>query len=404
MLMTEQAEAGRRLPRGLLMLFGGAAAVITVAGLRSVSDIVAPAFLALVLTIAAHPMRGWLKRRGLPGWLATVVMIVTVYSVLLGLALSLVVSIARLATLLPQYHDDLSRLVVNATDWLTALGVSERQIRSVAEAFDVGQLVELASGVVSGLAGAMSNLVFVVTLLLFLAFDSAWFPARLSVSDRDGGGVGQALAAFASGTRTYLVVSTIFGLIVAILDVGLLYLLAIPLPLLWGLLAFITNYSPNIGFVVGLIPPALLGLLEGGVGGALAVVLGYCLLNVVIQSVIQPKFVGDAVGLSPSLTFLSLVFWAWAFGPLGALLAIPLSLLTRALLVDADPQTRRLRALLSGSDEKPAPAPRVRLAVSPATGEDDPADSPQAGGVAHPRPGVNPDPGVTPEPRPGGAT
>ena len=377
--MKEQQEGRAPLPRGLLILLGGAAGAIMVAGLRSVSDIVAPAFLALVLTIAAHPMRGWLTRRGLPGWLATVVMIVTVYVVLLGLALSLVVSIARLAALLPQYRDDMSRVVENATDWLASLGVSEEQIRSIAEAIDLGQLVELASGALSGLLGALSDLVFVVTLLLVLAFDSAWFPARLADSERAGSGVGQALASFASGTRKYLIVSTIFGLIVAMLDVGLLYLLAIPLPLLWGLLAFITNYIPNIGFVIGLVPPALLGLLEDGLRGALAVIIGYCALNVVIQSIIQPKFVGDAVGLSPSLTFLSLVFWAWVFGPLGALLAIPLSLLARAFLVDADPQTRRLRSLLSGSDEKPT---RTRqLLSSPPVGEDGRAHAQQADGV-----------------------
>ena len=78
----------------------------------------------------------------------------------------------------------------------------------------------------------------------------------------------------------------------------------VPLPLTWGLLAFITNYIPNIGFIIGLIPPAILGLLEGGPSLMLAVIAVYCVLNVVIQSVIQPKVVGDAVGLSTTLTLL----------------------------------------------------------------------------------------------------
>ena len=356
--MSEQQVSRPTLSRGLLILLGSAAAVITLGGLRSVSEIVAPAFLALVLTIAAHPMRGWLIGRGSPGWLATVVTIAVVYVVLLGLALSLLVSVARLATLLPQYREDISELVTNAADWLSGVGVSEEQIRTIADTLDVGQLIDLASGALSGLLGVLSDLFFIVTLLLFLAFDAAWFPGRLSLLEPDRGGLGQALAAFASGTRRYLIVSTIFGLIVAILDVGLLYVLAIPLPLLWGLLAFISNYIPNIGFVIGLVPPAILGLLESGLGGALAVIAGYCVLNVVIQSVIQPKFVGDAVGLSVSLTFLSVVFWAWVFGPLGALLAIPLSLFVKAFLVDADPGTRRrLVPLLSGADDEGGPRP-----------------------------------------------
>ncbi len=125
-----------------------------------------------------------------------------------------------------------------------------------------------------------------------------------------------------------------------------------PLPLLWGLLAFITNYIPNIGFIIGLIPVAVLGLLEGGWGLMLGVIAVYCLVNVVIQSVIQPKVVGDAVGLSATLTFLSLVFWAWVLGAVGALLAVPLSLLVKSLLVDIDPSSSWLKPLI-GDPTKP---------------------------------------------------
>jgi predicted PurR-regulated permease PerM len=77
------------------------------------------------------------------------------------------------------------------------------------------------------------------------------------------------------------------------------------------------------------------------------VVVAYSLINFVIQALIQPKFVGDAVGLSISLTFLSLVFWSYVIGPLGALLAVPLSLLAKALLVDADPDSRWLDPLIA---------------------------------------------------------
>ncbi len=126
-----------------------------------------------------------------------------------------------------------------------------------------------------------------------------------------------------------------------------------PLPLTWGLLAFITNYIPNIGFVIGLIPPAILALLEGGPSLMLAVIAVYCVLNVVIQTVIQPKVVGDSVGLSTTLTFVSLVVWAWVLGALGALLAIPITLLVKAVLVDSDPNLRWLRPLISNKDEPP---------------------------------------------------
>jgi predicted PurR-regulated permease PerM len=151
-------------------------------------------------------------------------------------------------------------------------------------------------------------------------------------------------------------VTTIFGLIVAVLDSIALAILSIPLPITWGLLAFITNYIPNVGFIIGVVPPALLGLLTGGPQLMVVVIVVYCVLNFVIQSLIQPRFIGDAVGLSVTVTFLALVFWAWLLGPLGAILAIPLTLLAKALLVDIDPQARWADALLRASPKEPDPA------------------------------------------------
>ena len=126
-----------------------------------------------------------------------------------------------------------------------------------------------------------------------------------------------------------------------------------PLPLLWGLLAFITNYIPNVGFIIGVIPPALLALLEGGPQLMIIVIVAYSVINFIIQSVIQPKVMSDAVNLSLTLTFLSLVFWAFVIGPIGAVLAIPMTLLTKALLLDVDPNTRWISSLLEGGPAPP---------------------------------------------------
>jgi predicted PurR-regulated permease PerM len=160
-----------------------------------------------------------------------------------------------------------------------------------------------------------------------------------------------ALAGFARGTRSYLGVSAVFGLIVAAVDTAMLWLLGVPGAFVWGVLAFVTNFIPNIGFVIGVIPPALIALLEGGPALMLWVIVLYSAVNLVIQSIIQPRYVGNAVGLSTTLTFLSLVFWTWVLGPVGALLAVPMSLLVRALLVDADPEGRWRLPLISGQPD-----------------------------------------------------
>jgi len=275
-----------------------------------------------------------------------VLVLLTVYGFLLAFAVSMVVATARFATLLPSYAEEMTSTIDDIAGWLKSMGVDQKQIEAVAGSFDIGKLADLAGAVLGSLLDTVGDLFFIVTLILFLVVDASWFPDSLDKTSTDRRPLVTSLVSFAKGTRSYLIVSTVFGGIVAVIDTAALYLMGIPAPLLWGLLAFLTNYIPNIGFIIGLIPVAILGLLEGGLPLMLGVIAVYCAVNVVIQSVIQPKVVGDAVGLSASLTFLSLVFWAWVLGALGALLAIPLSLLAKALLVDIDPSTRWLNPLL----------------------------------------------------------
>jgi AI-2 transport protein TqsA len=336
------------LPRGLMILIGAASAVFVVAGLRSAAGLIGPIFLALVLTIAVHPVRGYVMRRNWPGWAGTLIGLVAVYLLVLGLAAALVLAIARFATLLPEYQDDFNDLVQSGAAQLRDLGVGPAEIDGIVASFDASKLVAAAADVLTELLGLVSNLFFLLTLLLFLSIDAGHFPQQLTQLRDQRLAVVDALESFAHGTRRYLVVSTVFGFIVAVIDTTFLAFTPIPAPLLWGLLAFITNYIPNIGFVIGLVPPAMLGLLEGGPGLMVLVIVVYCVVNFLIQSVLQPRFVGEAVGLSGSITFLSLIFWAWVLGAVGALFAVPLTLLVKALLVDVDRDSAWLNPLLAG--------------------------------------------------------
>lgn len=344
---TQPHEPAYPLPRGTIILMSVAAAVITVAGMRAFGGTLGPIFLALMIVMAVDPLMGWLIRKRVPRILAGLMTLVVAYAIVLGLAVALALSAARLATLLPSYTEQFDDLVAEAERLLADRGVDDERIQDVLGGFDFGQVVGILQTVLQGLLGVFSNVVFILALMIFMVMDAATFNERLDRAERVRPEVIGALRGFASGTRRYLIVSTVFGLIVAVIDTGALWLLGIPLPLLWGLLAFITNYIPNIGFVVGLVPPALLALLEGGLVEAIWVVVIYSVINFVIQTLLQPKFVGDAVGLSVTVTFLSLVFWSFVMGALGALLAIPLTLLTKALFLDIDPRMRWVNGLIT---------------------------------------------------------
>lgn len=327
-------------------LFGFAAAVVTIAGLQAFGGLLGPLFLALVLMVTVAPIAGALRRRGVPRWLATLVTLGSVYAILVALVGSLVYAVAELARVLPSYGGQLNILLGEASELLATIGVGPDQIQAALDQFDVGSVVGVLQGFLAQFAGLLSNLLLILSVLLFMAFDSATFPERLRALGRMRPHVVEALTDFARGTRSFLAVATVFGLVIAALDVAVLWVLGVPLALLFGLLAFIANFVPNIGFLIALAPPALFALLEGGPGLMLAVIVSFMVINVVLQTVIQPRFVGDAVGLSVTVTFLALVFWGFVVGPLGALLAIPLTLLAKALLVDIHPHTRWIDVLV----------------------------------------------------------
>jgi AI-2 transport protein TqsA len=349
------------LPRGLILLLGVAAVVVAVAGMRAIAWLVGPLFLALMLVIAAHPVQGWLRRKGWPLWAATVAVIVVVYAGLLALAAVLLVSVGQLATLLPQYSAQFDALVASAQQALVGFGIGPAQIQTAFQGISLDSIVGVVGGVLAEFSGLLSVVVLILALLLFFIADAATFDKRLDGIAADRPHVVGALEDFARGTRRYLVVTAVFGAIVAVLDTVALAVIGVPLAFLWGVLAFITNFIPNVGFIIGLVPPAILALLTGGWPMLVVVVVVYCVLNAVIQSLIQPRYTGASVGLSATVTFVALLFWAWVLGPLGALLAIPLSLLVKSLLVDVDPRARWADALIRADAAGPEP-------VTPATG------------------------------------
>jgi AI-2 transport protein TqsA len=344
---------GSSIPRWVLLLVGLAAATIGIAGLRAIAWLVAPVFLALVVVVALAPVQGWLRRIGVPRWLATTVLLVLVWAVLLAFVALLVVSAAQLAALLPDYADQAEILINEVVTELNTAGLVSGQLSDLIEQIDYGQVVGLATGLLTQLLGAASTLVLLLSALVFMAIESSGFPRRMALVGEERPHLPVALTLFTQGTRSYLLVSTVFGAIVAVGDWIALSIIGVPAAAMWGLLAFVTNYVPNIGFVLGVMPPALLGLLAGGWSELIAIVVVYSLLNFVVQTLIQPRFIGDSVGLSMTVTFIALLFWSWVLGALGALLAIPLTLLVKALLVDVDPHGHWLDTLLREEPRAP---------------------------------------------------
>ncbi|WP_350348491.1 AI-2E family transporter [Agromyces sp. G08B096] len=370
------------LAHGTRVLLTVAAAIVVFVGVWLARDVLAPAAVAAVVVIVAHPVRHPLERAGWPRWAATTAVIVVAYLILAALAALLVFASAQFVRMLPDYADELRDTAEAIGSLLGGLGVSDEAAEAGASLLHPDTLVGVATAVADAVLGFATAFFFVLAYVIFMAADAARFARGGTVfGGRDGAGDAIGRRYF-TGVRRYYIVNATFGAIVAVVDGLALWALGVPIPAVWAILAFVTNFIPNIGFVLGVIPPAVLALVIGGWPLALAVIAIYSVVNVVLQVLVQPKFVSDAVSLSLTLTFFSVVFWALVIGPIGALLSIPLTLLVRALLLEPDERAVVLRRL-SGDPQAPPEAvpPPTPPPVGPAAGDPEGSASTAAPGA-----------------------
>jgi AI-2 transport protein TqsA len=332
---------------GVLVLAG---LVVTAAGLKSLADLVGPVFLVLTLVITVHPLTAWLVRHRLPQALASVAALASVYGLLIVVLGAVAWSLSQLVSALTDYSDEFTGLYSQALDALNNYGVSASNVTDALGSINLSTFAGLAQILVNQLTSGLSLLALMLATVFFLVINATDIDQRITLLRESRPNIADAFLDFAHSVRSYWVVTTIFGLIVAILDVSALTIIGVPLAFTWGVLAFVTNYIPNIGFLIGLIPPTMIALVDGGVGPAVALAVTYTLLNVIIQTFIQPRFTGSAVGITGTVAFLSLIFWAYLLGALGALLAIPATMFVKTLLVDHTRSGRWAGALINTTE------------------------------------------------------
>jgi predicted PurR-regulated permease PerM len=338
-------------PRGTVILVALAAATVTAVGLSSIRGILAPTLLTLVLVICANPVRNALLRRGVPGAIATGSVILVVFGLLAGFVYAIIIALAQFVAMLPDYADRLTAVGASLADALHRVGVDAEQIQSLLASIDPANIAGLVTGAVGSVTGVTASLVIVLTMMILMAADAVYARTVLNQLRGHRPDLVAALAQYAADVRRYMVVTTGLGIAQGALNALVLSLLHVPAALLWGLLAFLCSFIPNVGYFFALIPPMFFGGLVGGWPTVIAVVVLYGLINAIVQSVIQPRVVGKAVSLSQTVTFFSVLLWAVILGPVGAILAIPLTLLAKAVLIDANPDAHWWRPALGPTDE-----------------------------------------------------
>ncbi len=365
---TEHPPTGTRsgsgLPPSVVVLLGLAGAVVVLAGVSHAREIIGPLALAAVIVIICSPLRRPFDRMGWPSWISTTLVVALSWAVLLVLAGMLAFATAEFTQLVIAYSADLRATADNLFEFFTSLGISAEFTDAITSILSPSTIVRYATSLGSSIFGILTALFFIFAYAIFMAADAGRFAKATRTFGPSAAPRVRSFAHFNGNVRRYYVVNAAFGLLVAVVDGFALWALGIPAPLVWAILSFVTNFVPNIGFVLGLVPPAILALVVGGWPLMLAVIAVYAIANVLLQVLIQPKFVSDAVSLSLTLSFASVLFWTFIIGPLGAILAIPLTLLVRALILERDPATLWLR-WLSGDNAATEHSARSRPVTHP---------------------------------------
>jgi len=326
-----------------------AALVVVLAGIKAASVIIIPFILAAFIAIVCNPLIKFFARYSIPKGIA--VMLVVLIIVGLGVSLGGLVgqSVNDFSQQLPEYKAKLQEDFV----WLVDLAsqynilINKDQILSM---FDPGKMVDVATNMLTGLGGVMANMFLIILTVVFMLFEGPMLRNKIHAALKDPDNKMKQIDRFLESINSYLAIKTLVSLGTGIIAAFYLWILDVDYFVLWGVLAFMFNYIPNIGSIIAAVPAVLLALITQGPLIAGLVGAGYLTINTVMGNIIEPKFMGKGLGLSTLVVFLSLIFWGWLLGTVGMLLSVPLTMIVKIAL-EASEEGKWVATML-GSGEK----------------------------------------------------
>lgn len=335
---------GPSVSSGLIWLIGLAAVVVILAGLKAAETIVIPVLLAFFIGIICMPPLHYMTRNRVPPVLAIIIIMLflLVFGSVLGMIISSTVDTFLLR--LPDYQHRLEVEMVSLLPFLEQAGIPLTR-EQLLEHLNPSQAMDWVGKALSNLSSLLTNLFLILFIVVFLLLEEATFGQKLrqAIPDVDES-LGKA-SNFVEQVNKYLVMKTIISVVTGVLLGFWCWVLGLDFPLLWGLIAVLMNYIPNVGSILAAIPPILLAIVQLGVPDALLVTAGYLVVNVTIGNIIEPRVMGRGLGLSPLVVFLSLVLWGWLLGAVGMFLSIPLTMIVKIAL-EQYPSTRWLGVML----------------------------------------------------------
>ncbi len=330
--------------RSFKILLGVAAFVIIVAGLKLSQDMIVPVLLSVFIAIISAPALFWLEDKKVPRVLAFGIVGAGVLLVLTLVGMVISSSVNDFLSDLPAYQEKLHGITQKALDFAERHDIPLSKA-TIIKHINPSVILGFSGTMIGGIGGVLSNAFLIFLTVAFILFESSSFPRKFkSISadlDQDEDPIGK----FTAKIKKYLVIKTLTSLATGLLVLLLLSICKVDYAPLWALIAFALNFIPSIGSILAAIPAILLTLIHYDWKMALWVSIGYLVINGVIGNVIEPKYMGKGLGLSPLVVFLSLLFWGWVLGPVGMFLSVPLTM-TAKIACDSNKSTKWIGVFL----------------------------------------------------------
>lgn len=328
-----------------------AAIVILIAGLRSAEAIVNPFLLAVFISIISAPPIAWMEKKGIPHTLAVVFIIVLILMIIVGVGGLTGTSVAQFSANLPNYEQRLREIELTNLKYLDALGIDFSE-EHILQTFDSSKIMSFTASVLNSLGGLMGTSLLIFITVLFMLLESKSFVYKFSIISKHPKETQAKVREIIYNVNRYLTLKTLTSLSTGVLVGIWLWIIGVDYPVLWGMLAFIMNYIPNIGSLLSAIPAVLLAIIQLTTAGVIWTIIGYFVINLIIGSFIEPRIMGRGLGISTLVVFLSLIFWGWALGPIGMFLSTPLTMAVK-IAMETNEDTRWFAVLLSSARKSP---------------------------------------------------
>jgi predicted PurR-regulated permease PerM len=320
-----------------------------VAGLRAFAGLLSPILLALFIVLVTAPIVEWLKARRVPAWLANLLVILGVIFIGFLLILFVAASAAQLSASVPEYREALDIQLENLQAWMSRRGFRSTDLFKL-DIFQPSRLIQYMVAFLTGLIGTLGNVGVTLFIFIYMLLGASSFSQKLNRGLGGNNFMVQRFQSFGQSVSLYLLIKGWLGAMTAIAQTLLLWILGVDFAVLWGVLSFLFNFIPNVGYIIALVPPLVLGLLDSGIWTAVFVFIGYAVINNFFDMVIGPRYLGKGLDLSTLVTFLAVIFWTWILGPIGAFLALPLTVMFKTLVLEAYPDSQLLAELIGSED------------------------------------------------------